>query len=698
MPSSLLWAQSTTPSSQPLLTVATQAAALKNPSLSAAERDEAARRLVADNTPAARQALHDALVDFGSRRGQLAAARALALAPDADPLFINDLFALASSDPPYGPAAMQALANYRTPEVRNRLIDLAQDRQERETTRVAAIAAVGTYTDKPAAQALVDLLGSDAETSAIHAAAADALVELTGLRGFGRDAVKWRQWWTAQAATPDADFEAQMLRSRSSRFLRMQHRYEQMTSALETLLADAYQAAPEKSREELLLKYLRSSSPETRVTGVQIVHAEFSLHPISDAVRAQLRQMVGDSSTSVRVAVALELRELNDPLAMDALIGQLHREPDADVRATLVDALSATEDVKVVPELLKSLDDPSVAVAETAAHGLARLDSLVRDKDPSLAQNVAATVQNVLNQRASAAGTASFRAALIDALGPLRIPALRTTFSRMLQPDQPPPVRCSAAAALGDLQQPWAADILVGSLDDPDPTVRIAVLDALKQCATFEHAERIYGVLRDPNQKPAVRQKAWETLVTLFPKAEPQQLALWADRFMGPDEHQRRYIILKQEADQLAARGDAANLAAVQQNIGKELQALDHPDQAAEYLDKALQYYKSKGGPQVTIITINQQEMDALLASAQYQKACDFAAKAIADSPENQEAMGIALRNAVDRLQTQKKYDAATTLIRAIKTMNPPLADQYMDYIRDFERQIQTATSGPATP
>ncbi len=406
--------------------------------------------------------------------------------------------------------------------------------------------------------------------------------------------------------------------------------------------------------------------------------------------------MVGDSATSVRVAVALELRELNDPLALDALIEQLHREPDAEVRATLVDALAAAEDIKVVPELLESLRDPSLAVAETAAGGLAKLDGLVREKDPQLAQKVASDVQNVLEQRATAAGTASFRAALIDALGPLRMPALRNTFSRMLQADEPVPVRCSAARALGELGQSWAADILVGSLDDPDATVRLAVLDGLKQCATFEHAERIYNVLRDPREKPAVKEKAWEVLVALFPKAKPQQLALWADRFMGPDEHERRYIILKQEADQLTGPDDAANLAAVEQNIGKELQAMDRQEQAVQYLDKALKYYKSKGDREATILTINQQEMDALLASAQYQQACDFAANAIKDSTENQDPMGIALRNAVDRLQQQKKYDSAMMLIAAIKRMKPPLASQYMDYIRDFERQIRAASSQPA--
>ncbi len=286
IPSSLLWAQATTaPADQPLLTVPAQAAALKDPDVSASERDEAARRLVADGSQQARQALHLALQDFGSRRGQLAVARALALAPDADPLFINDLFAVASSEPPNNQAALEALANYRTPEVRNRLIHLASDRQARESTRLAAIAAVGTYSDKTAAGALVNLLSNEAEETAVHNAAADALVELTGLRGFGHDAPKWRHWWNTQASTPEAAFETEVLRARSMRFLHLQHRYQRMTSELELLLYDAYQAAPEKSREGLLLKYLRSSSPETRVTGVQIVHAEFSLHPISDVVR-----------------------------------------------------------------------------------------------------------------------------------------------------------------------------------------------------------------------------------------------------------------------------------------------------------------------------------------------------------------------------------------------------------------------------
>jgi HEAT repeat protein len=703
IPSSLLYAQD--PATRPMMTVGEQVQALRAPNFPAADRDEAARRLVADRSPAAKQAIRDILVDLGSRRGQLAIARALATAVDPDPEFANELFLLAGTEAPNNEAAIQALSNYRMPEVRNRLIDLARDpnHQQRDTTRTAAIAAVGTYSDKNAAQALLSILSSDAESSAIRKAAAGALAQLSGVRGNGEDVAKWQQWWNENSPKNDAQFENDLLQARAARFNRWQRRYDRMVDETASLLSDAYRAVPEKSREALLLRYLKSEAAETRVAGVRIVHDEFSLRqPISDAVRAQLRAMIGDSSTDVRIEVARSLEELNDATALDSLINQLHQEPDPDVRRTLVDALVTIQDVgKVVPELIRSLNDESPTVASAAATGLARLGPMVREKNPNLAPQVAQAIQTALQSKAQGPGTAAFRATLIDALAPLRIPELRSIFIPLLQQNQPVPVRAAAARALGELQQSWAADTLVNSLDDPDPAVRGAVLDALKLCATFEHAERIYAVLKNRGETDAVREKAWAALETLFPKAEPAQLARWADRFLGDNEHARRYIILKQEADQLRQRNNLDSLADVQQNIGKELMAMDRPDEAAVQFDLALAHHQAKGGPQVTIEVLSEQRMDALLESAQYQKACDFAASVIASNQGNQQPMGIRLRNKVDRLRQKGDYDGALTLIAAIKKMQPQLAEQFMSYIQQFEDEIRKAnpervkSSGP---
>lgn len=688
MPSTVLLAQD--PATRPLVTVVDQAAALKAANATQAERNEAARRLVADRSVEGRQALHDALVNLGSRPGQLAVARALATDLSADPQFVNELFALAASEPPTNEAAIQALASARTADVRTRMIDLARDpnHQQRDSSRLAAIAAVGSYSDKQAAQALMDLLVSDAENTEIHAAAGDALAQITGIRGNGHDPVKWQQWWSASTQKEDAAFENDLLLDRAARFVRWQHRNDRLVEEMQSVLSSAYQTVPEKSKETLLLRYLKSDAPEMRVAGVRIVIAEYSetRAPVP-AVRAQLRLMLGDSSTRVRIQVAQTLRALNDPTALDALVEQLRREPDVEVRTTLVEALAATDDVKVVPELIKILDDPSIAVAEAAAKGLAKMGPAIRTKNPELAKKIADAVQETLQKRTAEPGTAALRSALIDALAPLRFVDLRLTFTRMLQPNEAAGVRRSAARALGELQQSWAADTLVNSLDDPDQSVRIAVLDALKQCATFEHAEAIYLRLKSDSEPAIVKQKAWDALSTVFPKADTNQLDRWADRFMN--DHARRYQILLQEADQLQKQNAVSELAGVQQNIGVELLAMGDPAQAATYFEKALQFHESRNAP-AAVADLSNLYMDAVLASGQYQKACDFAAERIRPPNQgNQMTMGPKLRNQVDELRKKGKFEEALTLIDAIKKMNPQLAQQFMSPIGSFEEEIR---------
>ena len=69
-------------------------------------------------------------------------------------------------------AAVRALANYKRPDVRTRLIELAADAQQREPVRLAAIRALGTMTEKRAAKTLIDLLTADTETASVQNEAA----------------------------------------------------------------------------------------------------------------------------------------------------------------------------------------------------------------------------------------------------------------------------------------------------------------------------------------------------------------------------------------------------------------------------------------------------------------------------------------------------------------------------------------------
>src|SRR5688572_13304514 len=83
---------------------------LENPE--AADKDEAARRLVSRDTPEARAILNNVL-DSAERSGQLAVARALAADPSPNAQFIGPLQKLLSNDPQLTEAAAQALAQFK---------------------------------------------------------------------------------------------------------------------------------------------------------------------------------------------------------------------------------------------------------------------------------------------------------------------------------------------------------------------------------------------------------------------------------------------------------------------------------------------------------------------------------------------------------------------------------------------------------
>src|SRR5439155_19073955 len=119
-----------------------------------------------------------------------------------------------------------------------------------------------------------------------------------------------------------------LLDARAARLARLEQRFDRVVKEAQSLLADTYQRAPESEREALLNHYLRATEPEMRLVGVQMVLQDFKQpRPIPPSASEQLRAMVGDSSSKVRVAVAQTLFYLNDTSALEALLQQLQQEP-----------------------------------------------------------------------------------------------------------------------------------------------------------------------------------------------------------------------------------------------------------------------------------------------------------------------------------------------------------------------------------
>ena len=691
------------------------------------QRDEAALRLVLRQTPRALQALRAALIDAGNKPAQLAAARALAQHPVAQEDLKVPLRALIGSEPRLTDAAIRALAGFRDdPDVLNLLIRLATDpeRQQREVTatRVSAIRALGSRADKRSAQALVELAGSAAEPAGIRTEATTALANMAAGAVATRDPAAWEGWWKANQNKDDATFSRDLLEAQAAQRAQLQHGFDRLADEAEARLVEAYQAAAETRRETMLLSYLRSVAPEVRAIGVGLVQTDFKqARPVPPSVRDVLRTMIGDSSIQVRVRVANALGLLNDEQAIDALLAQLESEPDAEVRRELAQALIPARDVRVVRPLVRLLSDPSPAVAEVAARGLGDTENLtpIILQDRALAEEVGNALRETLRTRTSATRATSLRAALVDAMGTLKDTAFRQRYTELVGTNETPAVRRAALRALGELGEPSAADtVLETLLRDKDPAIRTEAINALGKTANDTHAEAIFNFMNgEPDEK--IRSAAWRVLGNIFAAAGqqpgPQQarwLNLWADRFR--DQPERRLEVLEVLAKRLLADDRPAELASVRQNIGTELmtlsqraaeagdteQAEEHAAKAATVYQLALNHYLEKDPKNQAIVTgfLREQRLASLLASRNYQDSARFAAESIAANPVNQEPMGVQLKREVDRLLMGKRLDDALKLIEAINGMDPKLADQYLDPIQRFEKEIRAKQGADGPP
>jgi HEAT repeat protein len=544
---------------------------------------------------------------------------------------------------------------------------------------------------------------------------------MTGAASIERDPARWKAWWANNQ--DNRNLERDLLAARAARLAITKQQMERVVIEAQARLAEVYQLLADKDKEGVLLKYLRANEPAMRVVGAQLVQDDFKqLRQPTPAVRNQLRMMIGDSASQVRVAVAQALFVLNDDQAIDALLQQVGREPDADVRIALARALVPMRDLRVVDPLIKLLADSSPAVVEVAATGLRDPDlAPLIQKDPALAQRVARALREALAKRPSSSGGVPLRAALVDAMGATRDPGMLETYRAIVQSrGEPVPVRAAALRALGQLGpaagRASPADAIVGSLNDRDESIRLEAVRALRGTADIIYAEKIFDMLkpeREPNAN--IRDAAWEVLRNLFEQTNSNTLRSWADRALitqAPERHMEIYAVLLKRA---IAQNDDDTLATVRQTIGEDQMKLseaaaragdaetakERAKKAADlYFAPALDYYASKHpSNQATMITgaLIERRMDALLAAAEYTSAAGFASDYIARDPANMEALGAKLKNEVSRLQKAGKAGDALKLIDAVNKMRTQIAGHMLDVIHAIERELRAPTPRSAS-
>ncbi|MGH7177750.1 MAG: HEAT repeat domain-containing protein [Tepidisphaeraceae bacterium] len=680
------------------------AAVLNDPQASQAQRDEAARRLLTTQASQGRQVLANALLDQSNPGAQLAAARALAEDQQPDPSLINPLFAALGARRDLTDAAARALAGYHaTPEVLTRLIRIAESNPRapdavRPDVRVAAIRAMGAFVEKRCAAALVMILRSADEPPAVRNAAADALAMLASESESGPDPDTWDRWWEANSRKSDADFRNELLLRKAGQLDQLQSHVNQFAAEVAIILREQYQSASDAQKEPQLLRYLQSPEPAIRQVGSQIVYENaIGARAIPQSAREQLRLMIADSSAPVRRSAVDALHALNDADALDPLLAQLAIEPDPSVRAAIATALGPINDVKAAPALLKLLDDPSRAVQRASAIALRDLGPRLYEQDPRLAREIALALRRLVDSTTNQAMLVELRAACVEALAPLKQADLAPVYFKLLSNRaEAPRVRIAALRAVGELGDRTAADVVVTQLDDADPAVRQAAVRALGEITASDHAEALRLLLDENSERDAgVRDAAWQVLVGFFPHMPKEQLVIWEDRVRN--DPQREITVSKVLVDKLQAARELDALATAQFQIADAYRALEQPEQAAPYYKLSLDYRMSTGATGMTIVSLVDGYMWALLRGQKYADATAFAEQSLRQDPSNQQMIGPAIKSEVDRLaQSDRAEDLqnARALIELTEKMNPALATQYMDQLRDAEKQIRKRLNG----
>ena len=264
-------------------------------------------------------------------------------------------------------------------------------------------------------------------------------------------------------------------------------------------------------------------------------------------------------------------------------------------------------------------------------------------------------------------------------------------------------VRVAACRGLGQMESPAAREGAAQAMarvvnNDSEPAVRLAAVTSLGLVGTFDQADTVYRRM-NPREEldSSVRDTAWEVLRKLLgrPEATSNQLSNWPGRFQNDPE--KRLVVLKAWRDKLlqdanipAQRERALkDLAGVQENIGSTLlMQLSRPDEAALSFDQALQYWLSVGAKRGTTATLIEYLVTSLLQAKKYPEACKFAGERIAAAEQDQETMGLAIRNEVERLRAAGDLKNAKELVDQSKKIVPPLRGLYADAIKQLGEQI----------
>ncbi len=499
----------------------------------------------------------------------------------------------------------------------------------------------------------------------IHAAAAESLTNVTSIRTFGDDALRWQKWWSQNKEKKPyewiSDMASGLARSRDV----IQAENAQLRARLARAMNDIYTATPTAQRDKMLLDMLRDPLPDIRAVAVQIAESRFANNePLTEEHVADIRAMLSDESDNVRRAAAMFMSHGNDKEATRLLMNRLKVEQSPAVCEAILTALGQLRSVAAAKAIINSIDSDNPKVAASAALALSRivekqpLDGKERDDAAD------AIIKRYRRNGHSSSEGIVLREALLTAMSVIGgdnefIPILEKALE-----DPNATVRLAAVKGLAKLGDAKSVDFLIAIVRDEDRGVRQAAIAAIGILDGPHHLDTILE-RTDPavESAAAVRDQAWQVAMGILGQADADTLsgvvAGLADR---SDAVAHRIEIMKMLVGLLKSE-KSPKLPDVQRELGLALAAADRPAEAAASFAEAYEFYVAGQSDKTEQVWV--EWTDALLA------ADDPSVIKIIAGQKDQDAFEKAVVRLLERLETlvkQKDWDSAVLLANQAKT------------------------------
>lgn len=526
-------------------------------------QSQAALLLVQSADPSAEKVVSRGLRQPENEETFLALAGAVRLRQDAR--FLDDLLAaLLANRPRLRQVIAETLAVLPHPDLVKRLSAVASNVEADLRLRQTAAWTLGRCGRKPAAEALVGLLADENEE--LRRVAGSALAEISGQQ-HGSDVERWKEWWARHKNHSAEEWLQMRLNFQAARAARLEGELLRSRAQVLRLHQQLYARLPVAERLAYLQAAVDQEDPGVRALAVVWC---LELLPGAPGERHKLladllMRLTRDGAPEVQRAAVLALGRVGGS-SFERLLELMGSKTPA-VRAAAARALAVSVSVdsartrqkEVVAALQKALDDRALEVVVEAAEALGMLGA--PEAGPVLTGLLRHPSEHV-RQTAAQALERTADAALIDGLlKGLDDPNVTVRFALVGAVGR---AASNAQALTAEQRKRLLARLEALLAKDADQGVRSRAATVLGEVGGASSLEALWAAVQAGGEG-RVQEKAWDAFVEVIVRSvSVQMLAQWDRKLAEAKQQARRTQLLARtyaKWDQQPATREAAGRA-----------------------------------------------------------------------------------------------------------------------------------------